>query len=497
MTKGSKPQPKLSKGRTPARSAPLSRGGKSANRSPSITRSGNKITVRHCEYVKDVESDLFNEFSYEVFALSPGQSQTFPWLASIAGSYESFVFKKLNAVYKPNCSATTGGKVIFATDYDATDATDNETKSTLLQWEGSVDTQCWEPMTMVMSHANLTRVGPTRFIEPPQSGSLDRLTSAGNLYVATTAISGVMPTATVGQFTVSTLGELWLDYEVELITPALIPGFNAGNPVIADPQFATTLVGIGNFDLTGNNVLRGFASTTTPGTPPPVIVNPNHAGIELVQMKAGTLVDVANQPTLTDERVLRFDKDFVGDMVISYQTPAGYQSGSAPIPAVTPLRATQPADYPAGSSLWGLINSYIDVPSLVSTIASTVQSSGASTVMSSILKLAVQKGTYLLVRDLGLVPFTWNTNGGNRANLRLTSRKYDAGDLLSGPSAIMLGGEPAPAGRRSGALRARARTSPFFERLDRYRKSLAADTPKAESATGCTSVGGVKFVEMK
>lgn len=486
MTK-SKTQPKSSKGRTPAKSAPLARSAKSANRNPVIRHSGNKVVVSHCEYVKDVESDLFNEFSYEVFSLSPGMANTFPWLSSIAQSYESYRFKKLNAVYKPNCSATTGGKVIFATDFDSSDAIDNETKTTLLQWEGSTDTQCWEPMTMSMSEANLNRVGPTRFIDPPSFGTADRLTSAGNFYVATTAVSSSMPTGFAGQFTVQTLGELWFEYVVELITPALTPGYGVQIPMIPDPQLAIGVNGDGEFTVPSANCLGGFQVTTTPGTPPPPQIEPNAAHVQLVNMPANTLVDVANNPITTTEKVLRFDKDFTGDLVLTYRTPAGYApTATIPQPIVQPLRQIAPQDPAAAGGIWGLINSYVDVPNLISTVGSVVQSASASGFLQYIVKLATQKGTYLLLRDVSNLVFNWNTSIQNQARLRLTSRKYAIEDLMSGPSALP-DVTPAPASRPAGSLRRRVRTTPFFERIERYKRSLASSTAPAAPASTSTN----------
>jgi len=182
---------------------------------PEIFQRGKHTVVRHREYVQDIVTDPLNVFSYDVFVLNPSNSTTFPWLSGLCkGRWESFRFLALRPEIRTMVGTSTSGQITLAIDYDSKDDTSAATKTQLLNTGNSVDCPMWGNMIHVSSEADLQRIGPYRFVddEATLENSTDRLSSAGNLFVATSASSAGSNV---------NVAELWMAYEVEFLTPVL------------------------------------------------------------------------------------------------------------------------------------------------------------------------------------------------------------------------------------------------------------------------------------
>lgn len=183
-------------------------------RSPRIFMRGSHTVVSHDEYVGDVITDTNNEFAYDYYNINPGNSILFPWLSVIASRFESYRFSRFEATYRGMTSTSVGGAVILSVDYDPEEGdTGQQTKQTLLQNEGSLDGTPWTTFTHRSSLSNLRRLGPYRFVQNADQETPSRTDSAGVLYVATTPMV-VSPGTDIG--------DLWISYEVEFITPVIV-----------------------------------------------------------------------------------------------------------------------------------------------------------------------------------------------------------------------------------------------------------------------------------
>lgn len=480
MTK-SKTQPKSSKGRTPARSAPVALSAIKRNRVPRVVQHGNKVVISHSEYVADVTSDVNNEFAYDVYDISPGSLDTFPWLSSIAPNYESFRFRKFNVHYKPSCSSTTGGKVVLAVDYDARDATINESKATLLQWESSVDSQVWEPVTHVSSSENLNRVGPTRFISAPSGSSGDRLSSAGTLYVATTSIAPAVIT-TQGppvQYVTVTLGELWIDYEVELMTPQLQLSFRqTGQPLLKEPQFQQLISGSAIFTTPTTDLISVFASTPFNSSNETITQGTNQ-GIRAVVVPPNTLQNQDGFQIVSGVGAIQFLKDFVGEIILDFQAPSGW-TAQPPIPVPTFARLMDPGRLSPG--LEALTNVAAQSPDLSKNLINSVINASVSNLTSWIAKVAVQAGSFLLVNTLSATATSIIPNAGSRGTFRCRSAAFDQSELLEGVDSAPSPSLPSPT--RIGNCRVRpAKSALFFDQLHAQRAARASSTTTGSTAT--------------
>ena len=210
---------------------------------PEVVNSSAGFIVRHREYITDVVAHA--AFTNVSFALNPGMNQTFPWLAGVAASFESYEWRGLVLEYKTNYSdaiSTTGslGTVIMATSYNANDvAFTNKLEMENYEFANSnkPSLSVYHPVECERNQNVLNHL----YVRTGAVGTQDlRMYDLGNFQIA---IQG-MPAAAEG----ATCGELWATYEVEFFKPkALDP---TGRELEAD-----------HFQLSGT-----FAGTSPLGT---------------------------------------------------------------------------------------------------------------------------------------------------------------------------------------------------------------------------------------
>lgn len=188
-----------------------------------INKSKNYICVKHREYVADINGT--SAFTLQSFPINPGLVATFPWLSGVADNFEEYLFtgivfefRSTTADYATN---TALGAVIMATSYDALDPLFPD-KKTMENYQ----------------FANSSKPSKT-FIHPVECSK----NPLSELYVRTGSVPtgadqrlydlGVFQIATVGNPSLtSTIGELWITYEVCLYKPRMIQGI--GYAVLSD-----------------------------------------------------------------------------------------------------------------------------------------------------------------------------------------------------------------------------------------------------------------------
>jgi len=179
----------------------------------------NGMIVRHREYLGDINATiLFNLASYP---LNPGIAETFPWLSSIANSFEQYRFRGILFEFKSMSSdavLSTGansalGSVIMSTQYDPLDSPfANKYQMENYQFANS-------------AKPSITFIHP---VECARSQTpIDQLFIRDGGVPANADIRlydlGVFNLATVGmQANQGVIGELWVTYECELYKPKLI-----------------------------------------------------------------------------------------------------------------------------------------------------------------------------------------------------------------------------------------------------------------------------------
>jgi hypothetical protein len=210
-----------------------------------------RINVRFREYVQDIAGSV--AYAAQQLSINPGLSSMFPWLASIANNFESYCFNKLGFEYRTEASSNTTGKAILTVDYDASDALPI-TKQAQLQERAKADDACWQNFSLELDSADLKKL-PQRYIRAagaPANTDI-KLYDAGNLIIGTQ-----------GEANANVIGELYVHYDVDLITPnpsGLLAGQSqklvSGASASANTGLLTTAVSTGAAVATvsANNVL--------------------------------------------------------------------------------------------------------------------------------------------------------------------------------------------------------------------------------------------------
>jgi len=181
---------------------------------------GGASGVRICnrEFIQDVSGTV--AFFNQTFSINPGVRATFPWLASVADSFEQYKIHGLVFEYRPTSGMVTGtstalGTVVLSTQYDVFD-TPFTSKQSAEAYEFAVSIVPYSSAMHCIEcdpKENVTGVLYVRTTDLT-SGANAQLYDMGNLNLIT-----------VGMPTNATLvGELWVSYDVEFFKPK-ISGF--------------------------------------------------------------------------------------------------------------------------------------------------------------------------------------------------------------------------------------------------------------------------------
>lgn len=175
-----------------------------ANTAPRFRSARGAYVVSNREFVRDIHgTDTF--LTVEILA-QPGNTSLFPWLSKIAPTHQSYRFKKLEFTFVPLAATDERGRVTMAFAIDPLDPA-VLSKEQLFQYPNSTEGSVWASLCL-----NVTK----------------EVTGKGKLYTRTgfvdntdlkTYDAGRLIIATSGGLNSNAIGELFVDYEVELYHP--------------------------------------------------------------------------------------------------------------------------------------------------------------------------------------------------------------------------------------------------------------------------------------
>jgi hypothetical protein len=141
--------------------------------------------------------------------LNPGVSATFPWLSTVATSYEQYKFNKLKFHYVTRAPTSYIGSILLAPEYDALDSAPT-TEIDAAMMNGAVEDAPWKDITLTYMIKDLFPMGPRLFIrgDTAVSGSDLKTYDCGQLFVCKSLCADT-----------SAIGRLWVEYDIELHIP--------------------------------------------------------------------------------------------------------------------------------------------------------------------------------------------------------------------------------------------------------------------------------------
>ncbi len=176
------------------------------------------VIVKHREYVQDIIGNA--AFTATRLSINPGLITLFPWLCAMANRYESYKFRRLRFCFETSAPTSASGTVLIAVDYDSADATPTS-KVQAMAYRNSTRSPFWSDVCHDSLLEDLHKVKSYYVRNSSLAANLDIKTyDVGTLFICTQGAGSDG----------STIGELYVEYEVELITPQL-NAFGSGESV--------------------------------------------------------------------------------------------------------------------------------------------------------------------------------------------------------------------------------------------------------------------------
>jgi hypothetical protein len=187
-------------------SAPIAFAVGQKSSTPKVFNGKRMIRVTHRELVTTISGST--TFEANSFSLNPGLASTFPWLSTIADSFEQYRFNRLRFHYVTRAPSTYIGSILMAPDYDALDSAPSS-EIIASQMDGAVEDSPWKEQILDLSVQDMFPMGPRKYVRTSSISSSDLKTyDAGNVFVCAVACTDT-----------SALGKLWVEYDVELHIP--------------------------------------------------------------------------------------------------------------------------------------------------------------------------------------------------------------------------------------------------------------------------------------
>lgn len=258
------------------RTAPMVKSTRIRNLGKPRIRAGSRgVVVSHSEYLSTVVTGVtasgFLSYSY---VINPGKTASFPWLSNIASNFDKYKFSKLKFTFISNQPTTVAGRVGVGIDYDSTDPVPAD-RAEFFSLTYHSECAVWDSLVFTP-----TSIGGERFINS-HTVTDSKLIDVGQLIIM---VDGVVATNT-------NVGDILVDYEVELIDPqqavyssfkstalagATLAWADAASMVLSGPIFSTPLASstatIGKFSLpVGKYLINVSLGDTAHGSPTAVV----------------------------------------------------------------------------------------------------------------------------------------------------------------------------------------------------------------------------------
>jgi hypothetical protein len=257
--------------------AAISRQVRSSKPQERVIKGGRSLSFK--EYVQDIAGSV--AFEANSFSVQPGLPQLFAWLASQAVSYQEYRFRKLRFIFETEKASSTSGKVMLAFQPDAGDSVP-ASKQEMLENQFKTANAVWAPCQFDVPVGEA--LGARRYI---RAGAL-----ASNLDIKTYDL-GNLVVATQGCADTTAVGELYVEYEIELFTPV----------VSASAQAYAQSVVVASGGTVSDAAIFGDAATYTGGlsvTASGNVLTFNRVGKYLVSIAVvGTGLFTSFAPTVT------------------------------------------------------------------------------------------------------------------------------------------------------------------------------------------------------
>lgn len=178
-----------------------------------VTQSSRAVTYQRKEFVQQMTTPSTQDGqpytgNLVLLDLNPGLLPTFPWLSTVC-SFEQYRFKRLRFEFQSSTPTSTPGQVVMVTNVDVKDpimTTDRE----VLSYSGAATGRVWDSHSHSVPRQAMVNKNYVRVSAVPQNADKS-LYDVGLFYLRCLGV----PANT-------SLGTLWVDYEIEFYNPKVL-----------------------------------------------------------------------------------------------------------------------------------------------------------------------------------------------------------------------------------------------------------------------------------
>jgi len=172
-----------------------------------------KFVFKKREFISNILAT--EDFTAVKFSFNPGISTSFPWLSGVATSFEKYVVKNVRFYFETSCPTIVAGTVMMAPEFNVTDPIP-ESKQELLEYAYATRSPIWQNFEVKLQSKDIMSYKDyyIRGGMVPE-GNDPRLYDPFYWIVA---VDGAPDS-------INDIGELWIEYEIELSLPQRINNF--------------------------------------------------------------------------------------------------------------------------------------------------------------------------------------------------------------------------------------------------------------------------------
>nr|QKV51189.1 putative capsid protein [Crucivirus sp.] len=290
---------------------------------PAVHSVGESIRIRHTECLYDISSST-TSFVQTRYAINPAVSATFPWLSTIASSFQEYRFEGLIFEFRSsagesiNSASNNLGSIMMTTQYNPYDLPFIN-KNQLLNESGAVEAKPSQNLIHGVEcspQLNTLSTLYTRYGAAP-AGSDIRLFDLG-----------VTTVATYGSQAVNDIGSLYVSYDVVLIKSKIVSALALTNETTHFSQTGTSatltqpLISLLNrFDFIGITITGGNTIVLPVGSQGKYFINLTWAGTtaQIAPLVGTTLTNATIVPSFTNNNYVQSPQNTVITASLSFQ----------------------------------------------------------------------------------------------------------------------------------------------------------------------------------
>lgn len=175
-----------------------------------VSKRSEIVSISRLEYMGEVIGSTAAFALQASYKVNPGIAATFPWLYRNAINYDMYKFRKLRFIYMGKTSTANTGEVNIVFDPNPTDSAPS-TDAEALQYQARLSAPVWvDEACLEVPTTDLQRLA--KFL-------VRSSTVASEL---TTFDTGVLHLIVGGNAAAVKVGQLWVDYEIDLYAPQIV-----------------------------------------------------------------------------------------------------------------------------------------------------------------------------------------------------------------------------------------------------------------------------------